>query len=84
MYEIDHTHIYEWVRVINDVQSLVHMDSKSSKLSTNGDQKEDEHLLDREAIHCTIYGSRLSRWLVHLFPDTKTKKKVCAYFSVSA
>ena len=84
MYEIDHTHVYGWVRVINDMQSLVHVDSKSRKLSTSGDQKEDKHLLDREAIHCIIYGSRLSRWLVHLYSSTKTKKKVCTYFSVSA
>ena len=69
-YEIDHTHVYGWVRVVNDMQSLR---AHGVKI-----EKEDEHLLDREATHYIIYGSRLSRWLVRLFPSTKTRKKVRA------
>ena len=40
-YEIDHTHVYEWVRVVNNMQSGVKIEKK---LSTNGDQKEDKSI----------------------------------------
>ena len=49
---------------------------KLRKLSTNGDQKENKSfcLTDKPLI-ASYYGSRLSRWLVCLFPSTKPGRK---------
>ena len=43
-YKIDHTHVYRWERVVNDMQSLRAHGDKIEKFSTNGDQKEDKSI----------------------------------------
>ena len=57
-YEIDHTHVYRWVRVVRLVEFACTWGHKSRKLSTNGDQKEDKSF-------CLIQISRSLRimWL---------------------
>ena len=84
-YEIEHTHVHGWVRVVNDesnscqrwIKFVCTWSHKSRKLSTYSGQKENKWfcLTDKPLI-AFMYGSR---WLV---PSTKTRKKVCAYFTV--
>ena len=47
-------------------------------------ERRQEILLDKDKLLITLYNysSRLSRWLVCLFPSSKTRKKVCAYFNI--
>ena len=55
-YEIDHTHVYGWVRVVKCVPFACTWTYKSKKLSTNGDQKEDKSF-------CLIQISRSSHYI---------------------
>ena len=54
-YEIDHTHVYGWVRVIKDEWNPRAHESR--KLSTNGSQKEDKNfcLTDKPLIALYMY-----------------------------
>ena len=59
---------------------------KSRKLSTNGNQIDDKSFCLMDKLLMAIYmpGSKLSRWLVCLFPNTKTRIKVISQYALKS
>ena len=79
-YQIDYIHIYRWVRVVKYNTVRMHMETQIEKALQKKRSEKKTSTSAWQISRSLHYGSRLSRWLVHLLPSTKTFKKVCTFF----